>query len=49
VPPLRTQQKIIEKIEQIKILRGQIKKIQSDISDRDQELLKMFLGGHSSS
>jgi hypothetical protein len=46
VPPVETQRKIMQKIEQIKTLRQQIKKIEADITKRDRNLSDLFFGNH---
>lgn len=42
VPPIDTQREIVQQIEQIKTLRQQIKKIETDISERELDLSKLF-------
>jgi type I restriction enzyme M protein len=42
VPPADKQREIVQQIEEIKILRQQIKKIETDILERERGLLKLF-------
>jgi type I restriction enzyme M protein len=42
VPPIETQRKIVQQIEEIKALRQQIKIIETDISQRERDLSKLF-------
>ena len=45
VPPIDTQRKIVQQIEQIKTLRQKIKTTEADISEREQNLADLFFEG----
>lgn len=46
VPPINAQREIVQKIEQTKKLREQIKTIESEISERERHLSDLFFGDH---